>query len=52
MPFLKGIPDTVLLGLESVCMDMSARYFPALKERINDDDFFNKVVTIEVFQKL
>lgn len=49
MPFLEGIPDAVFFGLESICIDMSASYFPALKERINDDEFFNAVVTIDRF---
>lgn len=48
-PFLKDIPDEVLFGLESICIDMSASYFPALKERINNDAFFNSVVTIDRF---
>lgn len=49
MPFLKRIPDRVLLNLESLCVDMSASYIPALKERINDDTFFNEIVTIDRF---
>ncbi len=49
MPFLNNIPDRVLFKLESICIDMSASYFPALKERIDHDDFFNSVVTIDRF---
>jgi len=48
-PFLQGIPRECLLSLESICIDMGASYFAALKAIINDDEFFNRVVTIDRF---
>lgn len=48
-PFLNSIPRDILLSLESITIDMSASYFPALKEAIDDDDIFNKIVTIDRF---
>ena len=48
-PFMDSIPDEVLYGLESICVDMGASYLSALKERINNEHFFNYVVTIDRF---
>lgn len=48
-PFMDSIPDTVLYGLESICVDMGASYLSALKARIKNDHFFNYVVTIDRF---
>ncbi len=48
-PFLKSIPRDKLLSLESITIDMSASYFPALKKVINDDNIFNQIVTIDRF---
>jgi len=48
-PFLNSIPNDKLLCLESITIDMSASYFPALKEVIDDIDVFNRIVTIDRF---
>jgi len=48
-PFLKSIPRDRLLSLESICIDMGASYFAALKDIINDDVLFNDIVTIDRF---
>ncbi len=49
MPFLKTIPKETLLSLEAITMDMSASYFPAVKEVIGDLEIFNRIVTIDRF---
>ncbi len=56
-PFLQSIPKDILLSLEAITIDMSASYFPALKERLDhvyekDDekgDVFNRIVTLDRF---
>ena len=48
-PFLNSIPKDILLSLEAITIDMSASYFPALKEVIGDVDVFNQIVTIDRF---
>lgn len=48
-PFLNSIPRNILLSLEAITIDMSASYFPALKEVIRDDEIFNTIVTIDRF---
>lgn len=48
-PFLNSIPRDKLLSLESITIDMSASYFPALKKILNDDNTFNRIVTIDRF---
>jgi len=48
-PFLQSIPRERLLGLDSICIDMGASYFAALKAIINDETVFNNVVTIDRF---
>lgn len=49
IPFLKSIPRNKLFSLEGIAIDMSGSYFSSLKEVINDDEFFNRVVTIDRF---
>jgi len=49
IPFLKTIPKEKLLRLEAITMDMSASYFPAVKEVIDDIETFNRIVTIDRF---
>lgn len=49
LPFLRSIPKDRLHSLETIAIDMSASYFPALKEVIDDDDIFNQIVTIDRF---
>jgi len=49
LPFLKTIPKDVLLSLEGISIDMSGSYFSALKDVINDDNYFNGIVTIDRF---
>jgi transposase len=49
IPFLKSIPRDILLSLDAITIDMSASYFPALKEVIDDIDAFNRIVTIDRF---
>ncbi len=48
-PFLNSLPRDKLFSLESITIDMSASYFPALKKIINDDNIFNRIVTIDRF---
>ena len=48
-PFLTSIPKDRLLSLEAITIDMSARYFPAVKEVIGEIDTFNRIVTIDRF---
>lgn len=49
LPFLKTIPRKTLLAMEAITIDMGASYFSALKNLFNDDDTFNKIVTIDRF---
>jgi len=49
LPFLTSIPKDRLLSLDAITIDMSASYFPALKEVIGDIDAFNRIVTIDRF---
>ena len=49
MPFLKAIPKEKLLSVEAITMDMSASYFPAVKEVIDDTETCNRIVTIDRF---
>ena len=49
LPFLNNIPKDILLSLEAITIDMSASYFPALKEIIDNIDVFNQIVTIDRF---
>lgn len=49
IPFLKSIPKNKLLSLEGITIDMSGSYFSSLKEVIENDEFFNRIVTIDRF---
>jgi transposase len=49
LPFLKKIPKDVLLTLEGISIDMSGSYFSALKDIIDNDSHFNRIVTIDRF---
>jgi transposase len=49
LPFLKTIPRRTLLAMEAITIDMGASYFSALKDLFDDDDAFNKIVTIDRF---
>ena len=49
VPFLNSIPSDKLSSLEAITIDMSASYFPALKKIINDNNTFNRIVTIDRF---
>lgn len=49
IPFLKSIPKNKLFALEGIAIDMSGSYFSSLKEVIDDNEFFNRVVTIDRF---
>ncbi len=48
-PFLDSIPDSVINGLQGICIDMAGSYFTSLKERIDDPDMFSSLVTIDRF---
>lgn len=49
IPFLKSIPKNKLLSLEGIAIDMSGSYFSSAKEVIENDEFFNRIVTIDRF---
>ena len=49
LPFLKTIPKKTLLAMDAITIDMGASYFSALKYLFNNDDVFNKIVTIDRF---
>jgi transposase len=49
VPFLQKIPDTVLTKVQSICMDMSGSYFSALHERLDKQEIFDRLVTIDCF---
>ncbi|MFQ5799218.1 MAG: ISL3 family transposase [Bacteroidota bacterium] len=49
LPFLRKIPDRVIANLQGICIDMSGSYFSALKERIGNQEVFEKLVTIDRF---
>ena len=49
LPFLQSIPKEILLSLEGITIDMGASYFSALKDVIDNIDFFNSTVTIDRF---
>ena len=48
-PFLDSIPDSVINGLQGICIDMARSYFSALKERMNDPEIFSSLVTTHRF---
>jgi transposase len=49
LPFLETIPKNVLLSLEAISIDMAGSYFSALKDVLNDNSYFNGIVTIDRF---
>jgi len=49
MPFLRKIPNEVLSKVQSICIDMSGSYFSALQERIDHQEVFDRLVTIDRF---
>ena len=49
MPFLRKMPDEVLTKVQSICIDMSGSYFSALQERIDNQEVFDRLVTIDRF---
>jgi transposase len=49
MPFLRKMPDAVLTKVQSICMDMSGSYFSALQERLDNQEIFDRLVTIDRF---
>ena len=48
-PFFSVIPKSIWSSLESVVVDMGASYLSTLKDVIDDEDVFNRIVTIDRF---
>lgn len=48
-PFFSSIPRHIWENLESVTIDMGASYFSTLKDYINNERAFNRLVTIDRF---
>ena len=49
LPFLRNIPDRMISHSQGMCIDMSGSYFSVLKERIDNQEVLEKLVTIDRF---
>jgi transposase len=49
MTFLRKMPDEVLTKVQRICIAMSGSSFSALRERIDHQEVFDRLVTIDRF---